>query len=138
MAKPVWQPAPLWPLPPCAYENNTARYTPLKKAVCWVVGLTLFLPRLLLLLFSLFSVYGIAKLTVIGWDPKAKDRRCVQRRRRLPRESLLRLPSRPGSKTAKRRIQPDPDILTPLLCVSAAVVQQHSGSGCSEGCGVGQ
>jgi len=75
MARPVWQPAPLWPLPPCAYENNTARYTPLKKAVCWVVGLTLFLPRLLLLLFSLFSVYGIAKLTVIGWDPKAKDRR---------------------------------------------------------------
>jgi hypothetical protein len=76
-AAPVWQAAPLWTLPPNAYENHTATYTPLKKALCGVVGLTLFLPRLLLLLVSLFSVYGIAKLTTIGWDCTAKERRCV-------------------------------------------------------------
>jgi hypothetical protein len=128
MVKPVWQPAPLWPLPPCPYENKTARYTPLKKALCWVVGLTLFLPRLLLLLFSLFSVYGIAKLTVIGWDTMAKDRRCVLRRRRFPREALgvlRQLPSR--EQTAKRHIQPIPGIPTSLLCLSAGVVVRLRG-----------
>jgi hypothetical protein len=116
MVKPVWQPAPLWPLPPCPYENNTARYTPLKKAVCWVVGLTLFLPRLLLLLFSLFSVYGIAKLTVIGWDTMAKDRRCVLRRRRLPRESLCAYSGSFPTGSRGQSVVSNPTLASPRRC----------------------
>jgi hypothetical protein len=39
----------------------------LQKVRLILVGVLLFLPRLLLLLFTLFSAYGLAKLSVIGW-----------------------------------------------------------------------
>ena len=72
----LWQPRPLWELPPCPYVNNTPPLTSLQKLRMVLVGVTLFLPRLLLLLFTLFSVYGLAKLSVIGWPTHPRPTRC--------------------------------------------------------------
>ena len=47
MAAKLWAPDALWVLPPCAYKNNTPKADAYEKAKWLIVGLTLFLPRLL-------------------------------------------------------------------------------------------
>lgn len=48
----LWQPAPLWKLPPNPYKNNTPP-PDLYEHIKWaVVGLTLFLPRIVIVILT--------------------------------------------------------------------------------------
>jgi hypothetical protein len=58
--KPLWQPDALWPLPPSPYVNHTPKADAYEKAKWAIVGLTLFLPRLLLAILTSARGAGVA------------------------------------------------------------------------------
>ncbi len=49
---PLWTADALWPLPPNPYVNHTPKADAKEKAKWLVVGLTLFLPRLLVVILT--------------------------------------------------------------------------------------
>lgn len=48
----MWEPAKLWPLPGNPYSNHTPAPDTYERIKWAIVGLTLFLPRLLLVIFT--------------------------------------------------------------------------------------
>lgn len=73
MAK-LWTPKPLWVLPPNPYVNHTPPAGTYEKVKWTVVGLTLFLPRLLGVILTVVIVWIMAKITVMGWPTGPKMR----------------------------------------------------------------
>jgi len=54
-----------------------------------LVGVTLFLPRLIVLLVTLFSTYGLAKLSVVGWQTQPRPTRSLPTWRRIIQKVLV-------------------------------------------------
>jgi hypothetical protein len=69
--KPLWAPEALWTLPPNPYVNRTPKADAYEKAKWVVVGLTLFIPRLLLTILTSARVRA-------GWSGRGRRREGLQ------------------------------------------------------------
>lgn len=86
---PLWHPKPLWELPPCPYVNRTPKTTFGQQITALLVGLTLFLPRLVLVIFSVLASYVFAKMSVIGWQVEPRPDRPLPRWRYALQKMLV-------------------------------------------------
>ncbi len=57
--KPLWVPEALWTLPPNPYVNRTPKADAYEKAKWVAIGLTLFIPRLLLTILTSARVRAV-------------------------------------------------------------------------------
>jgi hypothetical protein len=79
--KPLWAPEALWTLPPSPYVNRTPKADAYEKAKWVIVGLTLFLPRLLLAILTSARV-RLEDGMFSAWGGSGRGRRAVGERAR--------------------------------------------------------